>query len=101
VSTLTVSELHCGIERSSAPAANRAAVEAFLAFTAVLDFDTAAAVHTGDIRAVLAQVGQPIGSYDAMIAGHARSAGLTVVTNNTREFARVPGLLVVDWLTER
>ena len=60
-------------------------------------FDAAAASHSGQIRASLHRAGQPIGSYDLMIAGHARSLGLVLVTHNTREFSRVPGLLVEDW----
>jgi tRNA(fMet)-specific endonuclease VapC len=75
----------------------RAAVSEFLAFLDVLPFDAAAAEHAGDIRAVLADEGTPIGGYDVLIAGHARSQGMTVVTNNRREFDRIPGLLVEDW----
>ena len=62
----------------------------------LLPFDAAAAEHAGEIRATLATAGIPIGGNDVLIAGHARSAGLAVVTN-TREFARVPGLEVLDW----
>ena len=57
-----------------------------------------AAIHTGEVRAVLARLGTPIGAYDGMLAGHARSMGLAVVTHNTREFSRVPGLVVENWL---
>lgn len=56
-----------------------------------------AAYHSGQIRAELAKQGRPIGPYDAMIAGHARSLGLTIVTNNVKEFSKVEGLKVVDW----
>lgn len=97
VSTITVAELHYGVGRSAEPGRNRRAVAAFLAFLDVLPFDTEAAEHAGDIRAVLAGRGMPIGGYDVLIAGHARSQGMTVVTNNRREFDRVPGLLVADW----
>jgi tRNA(fMet)-specific endonuclease VapC len=97
VSTVTVSELHFGVGRSADPTHNRRAVTEFLSFVEVIPFDTSAAEHAGDIRAVLAGRGTPIGGYDVLIAGHARSAGLTVVTNNRREFDRVPGLLVEDW----
>ncbi|MFT3876016.1 MAG: PIN domain-containing protein [Propioniciclava sp.] len=69
----------------------------FLTLTTVLPFDAAAAQHAGEIRAKLTIAGQTIGGYDVLIAGHARSAGLAVVTNNTREFMRVPGLEVLDW----
>lgn len=99
VSTVTVAELHYGVGRSSDPVRNRMAVSEFLAFVDVVAFDAAAAEHTGDIRAVLADSGTPIGGYDVLIAGQARSRGMTVVTNNRREFDRVAGLLVVDWST--
>lgn len=97
VSTITVAELQYGVERSSDPARNRRATEEFLALLEVQSFSTAAAEHLGEIRAALAASGRPIGAYDVLIAGHARSGGLTLVTNNTREFERVPGLLVEDW----
>mgnify|MGYP000265357815 CR=1 FL=1 len=98
VSTVSVAELAYGIERSSDPARNRRATEELLALTTRLALDEHAAVHAGEIRAALASAGTPIGAYDVLIAGHARSAGLTLVTNNVREFARVPGLLVADWM---
>lgn len=97
VSTITFAELHYGVGRSAEPGRNRRAVAEFLAFLDVLPFDTEAAEHAGDIRAVLSARGMPIGGYDVLIAGHARSQGMTVVTNNRREFDRVPGLLVADW----
>lgn len=97
VSTITVAELAYGVERSARPEDNRAAVEQFLALLEVLPVDAAAAEHSGRIRAELAATGTPIGAYDALIAGQARSRGLVVVTNNTREFSRVAGLLVEDW----
>jgi len=97
VSALTVAELAYGSEKSQRPADNARAVDAFLSLVEVLDFGPAAAVHGGQIRASLAAAGTPIGAYDTLIAGHARSLGLVVVTNNTREFERVPGLLVEDW----
>lgn len=99
VSTITVAELGYGVARSQNPEHDRASVEGFLPFVEVLDLDTAGAEHAGDIRAELARVGTPIGGYDLLIAGIARSRGLTVVTNNRREFDRVSGLLVVDWTT--
>ncbi len=63
----------------------------------VLDYDAAAATHSGQIRAELARQGRPVGPFDQMIAGHARSRGLIIVTNNTREFERVDGLRIEDW----
>jgi len=64
----------------------------------VLKYDLEAAAHTGQLRAELARIGKQIGPYDQMIAGHARSQGLIVVTNNSREFERVPGLRIEDWV---
>ncbi|WP_342067085.1 type II toxin-antitoxin system tRNA(fMet)-specific endonuclease VapC [Achromobacter kerstersii] len=97
VSAITSMELAYGAEKSAAVARNQAVVEGFLARLDVLDYDLAAADSTGQLRAELARAGTPIGPYDAMIAGHARSRGLILVTNNTREFARVPGLRLEDW----
>lgn len=97
VSTITVAELAFGAARSTDPAQDRAAVDGFLPFVQVLDLDARAADHAGQIRSELARVGSRIGGYDVLNAGLARSRGLTVVTNNRREFDRVPGLLVVDW----
>ena len=68
------------------------------AYAEVLAFGEKAAVHSGQIRAELARRGTPIGPYDVMIAGHARSEGLVVVSNNVREFERVEGLRVENWL---
>ncbi|AKA22718.1 pirin [Pseudomonas chlororaphis] len=64
----------------------------------VLAYDHEAAIHSGQLRAELARAGTPIGPYDQLIAGHARSRGLVLVTNNVREFERVPGLRIEDWL---
>ena len=66
----------------------------------MLPYDREAAEHTGRIRAELARAGTPIGPYDQMIAGHARSRGLIVVTANTDEFRRVPGISVEDWTAD-
>ncbi len=97
VSTLTVMELIYGAEKSAAPGRNQSVAEGFLARLEVLDYDRAAAANTGQLRAELARAGTPVGPYDAMIAGHARSVGVVLVTNNTREFSRVPGLRLEDW----
>jgi tRNA(fMet)-specific endonuclease VapC len=99
VSTITEMELEHGIERSSEPSRSRQAVDELLSLVDVLEFDSLAAMHAGRIRAVLDAKGTPIGPYDALIAGHARSLGLVMVTNNVREFSRVPGLEIEDWLT--
>jgi tRNA(fMet)-specific endonuclease VapC len=98
ISAVTLMELIYGAEKSAAPEKNLAVVEGFAARLEVLPFDNEAAAHTGMIRSELAKAGTPIGPYDQMIAGHARSRGLIVVTNNLREFARAPGLRVEDWV---
>ena len=98
ISTVTLMELVYGAEKSSSPQRNLAVVEGFAARLEVLNYDQDAAIHTGQLRAELALLGNPIGPYDQMIAGHARSQGLILVTNNTREFERVPGLRIEDWV---
>ncbi|MBT2341775.1 MULTISPECIES: type II toxin-antitoxin system tRNA(fMet)-specific endonuclease VapC [Pseudomonas] len=97
ISAVTLMELIYGAEKSSAPEKNLGVIEGFCARLEVLPFCYEAAAHTGMIRAELAKIGKPIGPYDQMIAGHARSRGLIVVTNNLKEFERVPGLRVEDW----
>ena len=91
-------ELLYGAERSVRPAEVRREVERFAARLSVLPFGDAAAAHTAQIRAELERRGTVIGPYDLMIAGHARSRGLVVVTGNLGEFARVEGLRSEDWL---
>lgn len=98
ISSVALSELYFGVENSARPEGNRRVLESFAARLVVLPFDTPAAFHSGRVRAELRRAGQAIGSYDLMIAGHARSAGLALVTNNEREFRRVPGLMVENWL---
>ena len=97
ISSVTLMELVYGAERSSNPAYNLRAVESFAARLEVLSLDSAAAHQAGQIRAHLAEKGLPIGPYDQLIAGHARSLGLVLVTNNISEFARVDGLRVENW----
>ncbi|QIB50145.1 tRNA(fMet)-specific endonuclease VapC [Pseudomonas sp. OIL-1] len=98
ISTITLMELIYGAEKSSNPERNLAVIEGFATRLEVLSYDQAAAAHTGQLRAELTKAGTPIGPYDQMIAGHARSQGLIVVTNNRREFERVPGLRIEDWI---
>jgi tRNA(fMet)-specific endonuclease VapC len=97
ISTIVLNELLYGAAKSARPDENRRAVEAFAARLDVLPFDAAAAAHAADIRATLESVGSTIGGYDTLIAGHARSRGLIVVTANLREFARVAGLRCENW----
>lgn len=98
ISTITFMELIYGAEKSAAAQKNLAVVEGFVARLDVLPYDNDAAAHTAMIRAELARAGTPIGPYDQMIAGHARSQGLVIVTNNLREFERVAGLRTEDWI---
>jgi tRNA(fMet)-specific endonuclease VapC len=98
ISAITLMELIYGAEKSATPEKNLAVIEGFTARLEVFPFDNEAAAHTGMIRSELAKAGTPIGPYDQMIAGHARSRGLIVVTNNLREFERVPGLRIEDWV---
>ncbi|WP_339406991.1 type II toxin-antitoxin system tRNA(fMet)-specific endonuclease VapC [Pseudomonas helleri] len=98
ISTVTLMELIYGAEKSSNAQRNLTVVEGFAARLEVLNYDQEAAIHTGQLRAELALAGKPIGPYDQMIAGHARSQGLILVTNNSREFERVPGLRIEDWV---
>ena len=98
ISTVTLSELLYGVEKSRDPHRNQQVVDGMVARLEVLSFDMAAASHLGQLRAELAKNGTPIGHYDEMIAAHARSAGRTLVTNNTREFKLVPGLRLENWV---
>lgn len=97
ISTVTLMELYYGSENSDDPPENRSIIEGFVARLELLQYDEEAAFHTGLVRKELKTLGQPIGAYDGMIAGHARSRGLVLVTRNVREFARVPGLRVERW----
>jgi len=98
VSAITVAELIHGAEKSQFPARNLAVVEDFFSRLTLLPYTAEAAYHYGGMRAALEKTGQPIGVNDLHIAGHARSLGLTLVSNNLREFARIPGLLLENWI---
>lgn len=98
LSSVVLSELVYGAEVSVQTEADLRVVAGLAARLESLDFDAPAAHHTAQIRAQLKRQGKSMGPYDAMVAGHARSRGLVVVTNNVKEFARVPGLLTEDWL---
>lgn len=100
ISSVTLMELIYGAEKSASPEKNLTVVESFTARLDVQNWDFGAAVHTGQIRAELAKKGTSIGPYDAMLAGHARSEGLILVTNNLREFERVPGLRTENWVSQ-
>ena len=98
ISSVTWGELIYGVGRSSQPDRNLADIESIAAKLEVIPFDRPAADHFGQIRAELYRVGTPIGPYDMMIAGQARARGLILVTNNTKEFERIPGLMLENWL---
>lgn len=97
ISSITLAELQFGVSKTPPEyqAKNRKTVADFVSRLEVLPFEEKAAQHYGDIRFALA--GKVIGNNDFLIAAHARSQGLILVTNNTREFSRVPGLLLEDW----
>jgi tRNA(fMet)-specific endonuclease VapC len=93
-------EMRYGFVRSDRRAVNERLLERFLGLGVdVLPFDAEDAAHAGDIRAYLESKGTPIGPYDCLIAAQARRRGATLVTANGREFARVQGLMVTDWVT--
>lgn len=98
LSSITVAELVHGAEKSLYPARNLKVVEDFCSRLVMLPYSVEAAYHYGHMRAVLEQSGQTIGVNDLHIAAHARSLGLTLVSNNLREFERVPGLLLENWV---
>ncbi|EKM98108.1 MULTISPECIES: tRNA(fMet)-specific endonuclease VapC [unclassified Acidocella] len=98
LSDVVLYELLYGAERSNDPPRIRREVEHFAGRLTVLPFDSEAAAHTAEIRGDLERLGNVIGPYDLMIAGHARSRGLIVVTGNLGEFQRVLGLRSEDWL---
>ena len=100
LSTVTVAELYHGAARSQNPERNRAALEQFLIPLVLADFDFEAAITFGEIKTALERAGTPIGPLDTMIAAHALSLGLTLVTNNEREFRRVTELKITNWVSD-
>jgi tRNA(fMet)-specific endonuclease VapC len=98
ISSITYAELMHGVEKSAYPEKNARKVEHFTSRLETLDYSMKAAAHYGDIRSTLEQKGTPIGVNDLHIAGHARSEGLVLVTNNLKEFERVDGLRIENWV---
>ena len=98
ISSITLAELMHGVEKSAKPDHNLRQVEDFTSRLTVLEYGNKAASHYGDIRAVLERKGAPVGVNDVHIAGHARSEGLTLVTNNLKEFERVEALRLENWV---
>ncbi|MGH9563731.1 MAG: type II toxin-antitoxin system tRNA(fMet)-specific endonuclease VapC [Terracidiphilus sp.] len=97
ISAITKSELMFGVEVSPRRQKNQAALDAYLLYVEVLDYPGDAALHYAEIRAALKARGALIGANDMLLAAHARHLSLTLVTNNTREFSRVPGLKIENW----
>jgi tRNA(fMet)-specific endonuclease VapC len=100
ISSITLSELEYGVSKSVRPEQNKWALAEFLAPIQVLAYDDQAADAYGKIRACLERQGTPLGPLDTLIGAHARSLGCRLVTNNTKEFARIPDLLTEDWTRE-
>lgn len=98
ISSISLAELEYGVFKSSRPEQNNEALQAFIAPLAIMPFDDRAACRYGEIRAHLEKQGQVIGAMDMLIAAHASSLALTLVTNNTAEFNRIPGLAVDNWV---
>ena len=98
ISWVTLAELEFGVAKSQQQEKNQAALDEFVLPLEVLTFDPGVARVYGRVRATLEKKGTPIGALDTLIGAHALSLGVTLVTNNTREFSRIKGLTVVDWL---
>jgi tRNA(fMet)-specific endonuclease VapC len=97
LSSITVAELQYGVCKSPNPIQEREALDEFLIPLTILDFDYDATMAYGRIRAQLESLGTPIGALDMLIAAHAASRGLVLLTRNLKEFKRVPGLKSEDW----
>ena len=100
ISSITLAELMHGAEKSGRVSENLSVIEDFCSRLEVLPYGAKAAQHYGAIRAALEKLGQPFGVNDLHIAGHARSEGLVLVTNNASEFERVPALELENWVAE-
>ena len=98
ISAITLAELEFGAAKSQRSEQARQALAEFLLPLEIAPFDDAAAAAYGLVRAALEKKGRPVGPLDTLIAAHALALGTVLVTNNTREFARVPELLVEDWV---
>lgn len=99
ISTVTAYELFTGVEKCADPNRERPKVARLLSLVRVLPFDMNTGIEAARIRAMLEAQGQMIGPYDVLLAGHAKATGSRLVSNNTGEFGRVPGLLLEDWQT--
>ncbi len=98
ISAITLAELRFGVAKSAQRERNSQALDEFIIPLEIADFDEAAADAYGKVRATLEAAGTPIGPFDTQIGAHAISLGAVLVTHNTREFSRIPGLALEDWL---
>ena len=98
ISAITLSELSYGVSKSSKPAQNQMALAQFIAPLEILPYDDNAAQYYGNLRTHLEKQGTTIGSLDMLIAAHALSVACTLVTNNTKEFSRIPNLKIENWV---
>ena len=98
ISSITLSELRYGVAKSTHQDKNAKALDEFIMPLQIVSYDEEASHVYGDIRATLEKAGTPIGSMDMLIAAHAVSLNIPLVTNNTRDFVRIPSLKVIDWL---
>jgi tRNA(fMet)-specific endonuclease VapC len=98
ISSITLSELLYGVSKSSKPEQNQIALMQFVAPLEILPYSDEAAQYYGDLRAHLEKHGTPIGSLDMLIAAHALSIACTLVTNNEKEFIRIPNLKIDNWV---
>lgn len=101
ISSITLAELMYGVQKSQCRQRNAQALQEFILPLQLISFDESAAAHYGEIRAHLEKTGKIIGSLDLMIAAHAKSLKVTLVTNNRKEFSRVPGLKIENWVSSR
>jgi tRNA(fMet)-specific endonuclease VapC len=99
VSSITLSELLYGVSKSAKPEQNQMALLQFLAPLEILPYGDDAAQYYGDLRVHLEKQGTPIGSLDMLIAAHALSKDCTLITNNEKEFIRIPKLKIENWIT--
>ncbi len=98
ISSITLSELFYGVSKSSKPEQNQIALTQFIAPLDILSYDDEAAQYYGELRVHLEKQGRPIGSLDMLIAAHALSATCVLVTNNEKEFTRIPKLKIENWV---
>lgn len=98
ISSITLAELRYGVAKSTHEEKNAKALDEFILPLEIVSFDDAAAHLYGEIRAMLEKAGTPIGAMDMLIAAHALSLGTPLVTNNRREFVRIPALTSIDWV---